>query len=563
MSSPTELHDIEETVIKPTEGSESAPINASNPSSGTLSKTQQPVSGPSNDNLKSIIVSPGKGKRANVAFPSVSEPPEKVQEDDRAMPMLAERMKKEPEINMENPSISITKPKDVKTVPSSAALHYNPLPAHLQADYSLQGTGNTSTNREKKKIAPSLAVSENTSQQGERSTTLKPLQPSAKSNPRVTFNDSDPNLVSRGESFLPEGRQAGENMQLPADSRARRKQVKLRISERLRRASSGSGPRVDSHLQTTPISDSVTDLSEHPISDSVPNLSEHMFSEGTETVDSFDIAVVFICAKEEHNEPEYSAFVFQEPLESDSKKPGPSLENKTRDSTRQHSSGQGERSATTRPIRWLEDKNMLPSVLPMSRTMGFGLELDSFKVNKNKYFDSAASKLREALLTKRHLNPGRPLVFIGHGYGTVIIQSLFSRLVGDGSQGAVLKGCTAAIILFAPPFRGSNELINWTMKSSKLPKLMETTLFTQLGDKPPYLQNNWKHFCNVAKDPNIFVFALLSKSARDMEKYIKESNYGEGIKTLTIDDMTRCIDRVSFSSTEIIGDIARFSGLSN
>ena len=440
--------------MKPTEGAESAPVNASDPSSGTPNETQQPAAGPSNDNLKSIIVSPGKGKRPNVAFPLVSEPLAKVQEDDRAMPTLAERAKKEPEINTENPSISITKPKDVKTVSSSAALHDNPLPAHLPADYSLKDTGNTSTNREKEKTAPYSAASDNTSQQGELSTTLKPLQHSAKSNARVTFSDSDPHLVSRGENSLPKGRQAvGENIQLPADSRARLKQVKSRISERLRRASSGSG---HFHLQTTPISDSVLDLSEHPISDSVPNLSEHMFSEGTETVGSFDIAVVYICAKEEQNEPEYSAFVFQEPLESASKKPGPSLENKTRDSTRQHSSGQSERSATTRPIRWLEDKNMLPSVLPMSRIMGFGFELDSFKVNK--YFDSAASKLREALLRKRHLNPRRPLVFIGHGYGTVIIQSLFSRLVGDGSQGAILKGCTAAIILFAPPFRGSDEM---------------------------------------------------------------------------------------------------------
>lgn len=82
-----------------------------------------------------------------------------------------------------------------------------------------------------------------------------------------------------------------------------------------------------------------------PVGGSIPKLKERIFFEGTTGKDTVDIAVVYICTKED-NEPEYSPFVFQELLEPVAKKlsmkPEISPENKELESTRQHTPGKPE-----------------------------------------------------------------------------------------------------------------------------------------------------------------------------------------------------------------------------
>ena len=200
---------------------------------------------------------------------------------------------------------------------------------------------------------------------------------------------------------------------------------------------------------------------------------------------------------------------------------------------------------------------MLPGVLPASRTIGFGFDLSS--VDAAIDFDSAASTLFKALLATRGPDSGRPLVFIGHGYGTVIIQSLLSTVKGDADSWLNLRGCTAAVVLFAPPFRGSDEFIEWNMKSSKLQDSMKKILEPHLGNGSQYLQKYWKDFRVVAQNPNIFVFAYLSKSANVTEKSRKADKV-KASKTLSIEDLKRDVDLVDVSPTEDMWDIAKFSG---
>jgi hypothetical protein len=173
------------------------------------------------------------------------------------------------------------------------------------------------------------------------------------------------------------------------------------------------------------------------------------------------------------------------------------------------------------PINWLEDKDMLPCILPASRTIGFGFDLRSIAAID---FDSLASDLLNALLKERDIDSSRrPLVFIGHGYGTVIIQRLLSKKCQESAAGLSLISSTAAVILFAPPFRGSDELINYTMKSSKLPDSMRQIFTGSLRNGSPSLQNYWKEFRPIAQDRNIFVFVYLPKSASQAEKSYKKT----------------------------------------
>jgi hypothetical protein len=133
--------------------------------------------------------------------------------------------------------------------------------------------------------------------------------------------------------------------------------------------------------------------------------------------------------------------------------------------------------------------------------------------------------------------------------GRSLSRGVFSKLKGEGPSWLNLKAAIAAVVLFAPPFRGSDEFIEWTMNNSKLQDSMKRN-----GSQ--YLQQYWKDFRFVAQNPNIFVFAYLSKSAILMEK----SNKAE---TLLIEGLEQDVDRGNVSLTENIWDIARFSGPSD
>ena len=139
------------------------------------------------------------------------------------------------------------------------------------------------------------------------------------------------------------------------------------------------------------------------------------------------------------------------------------------------------------------------------------------------------------------------------GYGTVIIQSLFSRLKGEGPAWLNLKAAPAAVVLFAPPFRGSDEFIEWTMNSSKLHDSMKKILEPRLGNGSQYLQQYWKDFRFVALDPTTFVFAYLSKSGILMKKSNKSRNFvdrgfGRGRRSCQ-----RFIDRKHVGHSQVSG----------
>jgi pimeloyl-ACP methyl ester carboxylesterase len=187
--------------------------------------------------------------------------------------------------------------------------------------------------------------------------------------------------------------------------------------------------------------------------------------------------------------------------------------------------------------------------------MGFGFDLSALDAAID--FNSAASDLLKALSAKRDLHPTRPLVFIGHGYGTVMIQRLFSKLNDKIPEWHSLRDSTAAIVLFAPPFGDSNELLELTKTSAKLQSSMAKVLEPSLSKRSMELTEYWNDFHDVAEDPNIFVFGYLSKSAIIDEKFYEVDKERQ---TIGIKNLERYIDYVDVSLTNDMRNIAKFSG---
>jgi hypothetical protein len=164
-------------------------------------------------------------------------------------------------------------------------------------------------------------------------------------------------------------------------------------------------------------------------------------------------------------------------------------------------------------INWLSGKGMLPESLPDSRIFGLGFDLSSIDAPIN--FDGAASKLVEVLTCYRALDCPKelnPVVFIGHGYGAVVIEKLLSNNYDQGSSGQQIVFSTASVHLFAPPIDGSSRLIDWTVQGLK-----SRNDFRSIDIKgTPMFSNIWNTFKTSLRDlktrGNVFVSVYREKN---------------------------------------------------
>ncbi|RSL85435.1 hypothetical protein CEP52_016143 [Fusarium oligoseptatum] len=94
-------------------------------------------------------------------------------------------------------------------------------------------------------------------------------------------------------------------------------------------------------------------------------------------------------------------------------------------------------------VNWLEEKSMLPAALPRSRIMAFGYDsLWYGDTGTKKSIEGVARKMLNSLKQARENCPHRPIIFIGHCFGGLVLQkarhiyqaiSKMSRVVEDNA----------------------------------------------------------------------------------------------------------------------------------
>ncbi|KAH7562505.1 hypothetical protein BM1_02025 [Bipolaris maydis] len=106
-------------------------------------------------------------------------------------------------------------------------------------------------------------------------------------------------------------------------------------------------------------------------------------------------------------------------------------------------------------INWLSDPTMLPAVLPNASIMRYGYSSAFF--GHDRYSASAenvAKALLEELQVFRQTSPQRPLVFVAHSFGGLVVLRTLTKAYQICPD---IPYFTIGMIFFGTPFRGTSE----------------------------------------------------------------------------------------------------------
>jgi hypothetical protein len=198
-------------------------------------------------------------------------------------------------------------------------------------------------------------------------------------------------------------------------------------------------------------------------------------------------------------------------------------------------------------INWLADKDMLPSILPNAQITGFGLDLMSGTAEAPIDFDSATSNIISKIVEMRHGQTGRPIIFVGHGYGNIIIGKIFTGEFQSLPGRTDLVDSTSSIAFFAAPVVSLEGLIDWavgTLRVSRYSKLF--------GGQLP-LPQIWEALNNSTLEKNIPTFAFLEK-----ESLVPQTDESADAKKPAVPDGPRLNFDHNKQTEDTIGDVAKF-----
>lgn len=109
-------------------------------------------------------------------------------------------------------------------------------------------------------------------------------------------------------------------------------------------------------------------------------------------------------------------------------------------------------------VNWLSDPQMLPSRTPEARILRFGYDsLWLGKVAIRTRLPTIADKLLLVLARERQQDPMRPLVFIGHCFGGLVIQRalITAKLHPESETEEAILNSTVGAVLLGTPHRGT------------------------------------------------------------------------------------------------------------
>ncbi|KAG5767580.1 hypothetical protein H9Q73_014108 [Fusarium xylarioides] len=170
---------------------------------------------------------------------------------------------------------------------------------------------------------------------------------------------------------------------------------------------------------------------------------------------------------------------------------------------------------------WLEDENMLRSRLAIWRILECRLDLSTLVKREQSQpsavsLDMLAGELTNTLLTQISNLGDRPVAFIGHGYGTLLLQKMMLR---QNEYPEKLKGATAAVVFFATPIsiETDDQVNEWAANvyGSGFP--------TNYGSPSPrdvgFTSNSWKEFQDFTSNWNMLSlqFEQVKKKKEDMQ----------------------------------------------
>jgi predicted alpha/beta hydrolase len=125
---------------------------------------------------------------------------------------------------------------------------------------------------------------------------------------------------------------------------------------------------------------------------------------------------------------------------------------------------------------WLRDD--LPNVLPESRIFLYEYNATAVYGQDSDTFIGKANELLEAARIKRDGAEDRPIIFLGHSMGGLLIKQALIN-AHNNPKYASIKNATAGLVFFATPHNGGD----WKLVSlGNIAAMIATTVGFQKGD---------------------------------------------------------------------------------
>ncbi|CAN9326784.1 unnamed protein product [Alternaria alternata] len=110
-------------------------------------------------------------------------------------------------------------------------------------------------------------------------------------------------------------------------------------------------------------------------------------------------------------------------------------------------------------VNWLQAEDMLPAIAPHARIMRYGYQSQWFGEGAMRQKASTvAQRLLLALRRKREEYPHRPLLFIAHCFGGLVVLKALVDARHDESEWPGIFASTTGLIFLGTPFRGAEGM---------------------------------------------------------------------------------------------------------
>ncbi|KAF7546999.1 hypothetical protein G7Z17_g8015 [Cylindrodendrum hubeiense] len=191
-----------------------------------------------------------------------------------------------------------------------------------------------------------------------------------------------------------------------------------------------------------------------------------------------------------------------------------------------------------RLVKWLEDANMLPSIIPESRIMLYSYDSRWHANAPRTRLQLCGEDLARAVHAFRAEAAGRPIIFIGHSLGGNVIQhGLLYANSEDNFKDIAMSA--VGVIFLGSPLRGTKfQFLPHILATVMSPAGSHDGIIKELAYDDPGLSDKLHNFCKMLN-------TLSTQASFFFELY--ESDYGRRkfvggvIKGMVVEEASACI----------------------
>ncbi|KAH8696892.1 hypothetical protein GQ44DRAFT_789090 [Phaeosphaeriaceae sp. PMI808] len=181
-------------------------------------------------------------------------------------------------------------------------------------------------------------------------------------------------------------------------------------------------------------------------------------------------------------------------------------------------------------VNWLEAKDMLPAVVPSARIMRYGYQSQWFGNGAmGQKVSTVAQRLLLALRRRREEYPFRPLLFIAHCFGGLVVLKALLDARYEKDEWPGILNSTGGLLFFGTPFRGAEGMSQMEMLEAARQEYEEDEVQPQtlqiLEPGNEFLQELVDQFGKMRTPTNKAVVACFYE--------LKASNVGKADRTVS------------------------------